>query len=400
VAYFAIYDSAGTGMIMPSELLRIGDVLGTTQLARVSADNGDWAVFDGYGAVSVAANYGAKSADMLTTHYTGITELQFGTYTTLIGKIEGVNLSAQVQKATGTVHFYEGGVINSGNDIMEGNSYQDVLHGGWGNDALIGHGGDDVLFGDVGDDMLVGEGGHDAIDGGDGTDIAGYRGMSDEYILQWLDDGSVIVTDLFGRDGSDYVHSSTEYIGFTGDMVQLDTVYSGWQGGVFTGTVGNDHVSLLASGYHLGTGNQIVGGNGNDYLQGGAGGDTLSGGNDADYLEGGAGTDVLYGGAGADAFVFTKANGHGKDAIKDFKVSGGDEIFLDNASFKVGSSLSSSEFRVNNTGKAQDRSDKVIYDKDSGVLYYDADGSGGGAGRAFATITKGLGLKYHDFDVI
>jgi serralysin len=68
--------------------------------------------------------------------------------------------------------------------------------------------------------------------------------------------------------------------------------------------------------------------------------------------------------------------------------------------FKVGSSLSSSEFRVNTTGKAQDRSDKVIYDKDSGVLYYDPDGSGSARGTAFATISKGLGLKHYDFDII
>jgi serralysin len=171
---------------------------------------------------------------------------------------------------------------------------------------------------------------------------------------------------------------------------------------------------------------------GADTLNGTSGGNTLKGygGNDKlygqggnDYLYGGAGNDTLYGGKGKDSFVFdTKANSRtNKDAIKDFKVVD-DTVRLDNAVFtKVGSNgtLKSSAFWTNNTGKAHDKddrviydkdsgvlyydadgSDRVIYDKDSGVLYYDADGSGKGAAVAFATISKNLGMTNKDFYVI
>ena len=105
-----------------------------------------------------------------------------------------------------------------------------------------------------------------------------------------------------------------------------------------------------------------------------------------------------------DAFVFDKKPNTrtNKDAIKDFKVVD-DTVRLDNAAFtKVGANgtLKSSAFWTNNTGKAHDKDDRIIYDKDSGVLYYDADGSGKGAAVAFATITKKLGMTNKDFYII
>ena len=62
--------------------------------------------------------------------------------------------------------------------------------------------------------------------------------------------------------------------------------------------------------------------------------------------------------------------------------------------------MKASAFWSNTTGKAHDASDRVIYDKDSGVLYYDADGTGKGASVAFATISKNLALTNKDFFVI
>ena len=62
--------------------------------------------------------------------------------------------------------------------------------------------------------------------------------------------------------------------------------------------------------------------------------------------------------------------------------------------------LKSAAFWSNTTGKAHDANDRIIYDKDSGVLYYDADGTGKGASVAFATISKNLALTNKDFFVI
>jgi Ca2+-binding RTX toxin-like protein len=67
-----------------------------------------------------------------------------------------------------------------------------------------------------------------------------------------------------------------------------------------------------------GAGNDALdGGSGADLLQGGAGDDILRGGSGADTIDGGAGDDLLAGGAGGDTFVFT--GGGGNDVVLDFK---------------------------------------------------------------------------------
>jgi Ca2+-binding RTX toxin-like protein len=124
-----------------------------------------------------------------------------------------------------------------------------------------------------------------------------------------------------------------------------------------------------------------------------------------DFLHGGTGNDRLYGNSGKDAFVFdTKPHkSANKDVIQDFNVRD-DTIRLENSSFtKVGKSgavLSSSMFWANNTGKAHDKSDRIIYDKDSGVLYYDPDGTGSAKAVAFTNIQKKLAMTHKDIYLI
>jgi serralysin len=281
--------------------------------------------------------------------------------------------------------------LNQGNDTFDGNDYNDVIRAGYGNDLVIGYAGNDTLLGDQGDDTIGGGYGNDILIGGDGYDTASFGGVSTNYIFTLNYDGSVTVTDLVGGWGSDII-SGVEALYFDNGTFSLSSllpanppppptpeeVYAGSD--TLKGTSGS---------------NTLKGYNGNDKLYG-------QGGND--FLFGGAGNDTLYGGTGKDAFVFdTKANTRtNKDAIKDFKVVD-DTVRLDNAVFtKVGSNgtLKSSAFWTNNTGKAHDKDDRIIYDKDSGVLYYDADGSGKGAAVAFATIAKKLGMTNKDFYII
>jgi Ca2+-binding RTX toxin-like protein len=151
--------------------------------------------------------------------------------------------------------------------------------------------------------------------------------------------------------------------------------------------------------------NSLTGTGGADHLKGYGGNDVLKSGAGNDYLYGGLGNDKLYGQSGKDSFVFdTKPNkSTNKDAIMDFSVKD-DTIRLENAIFtKLGSktgTLKSGAFWSNNTGKAHDKDDWIIYDKDSGVLYYDADGSGKGAAVAFTTLSKNLEMTNKDFYVI
>ena len=106
-----------------------------------------------------------------------------------------------------------------------------------------------------------------------------------------------------------------------------------------------------------------------DTLYGGAGADRLFGdatGNGAgNTLEGQAGHDLLIGGAGADAMT----GGVGADM------------------FTTGT-------------KAKDAEDRIVYDKKTGSLYYDDDGSGRHAQVKIATLTNKTKLAYHDFFVI
>jgi hypothetical protein len=99
-----------------------------------------------------------------------------------------------------------------------------------------------------------------------------------------------------------------------------------------------------------------------------------------DVLMGGAGHDTMTGGGGADKFVFeAKPIAANSDHITDF-VHGTDKIQFDNADFKTigaNGALSSDAFFAGTA--AHDASDRIIYTKATGSLYYDPDGNGSAA---------------------
>jgi Ca2+-binding RTX toxin-like protein len=93
-------------------------------------------------------------------------------------------------------------------------------------------------------------------------------------------------------------------------------------------------------------------------------------------------------------------------SIKDFNAKD-DNLHLDNAIFqklgKKGSEqkpakLDKKFFTIGDKAKAKD--DYVIYDKKTGVLSYDADGSGKGEAIEFAQLKNKPTLKVDDFFVI
>jgi Ca2+-binding RTX toxin-like protein len=151
----------------------------------------------------------------------------------------------------------------------------------------------------------------------------------------------------------------------------------------------------------------INGRSSNDHIKGFGGNDGLNGGDGNDWLYGGAGKDVMVGGGGADGFVFdTKLNKKTNyDTVRDFNVRD-DSVYLDNAIFKKlgkGSEanpgkLKKAFFQVGT--KADDRDDYLIYNKKTGVLYYDADGSGSAKQVEIAKLSKNLKLTEKDFFII
>ena len=146
----------------------------------------------------------------------------------------------------------------------------------------------------------------------------------------------------------------------------------------------------------------LYGGSGNDKLFGQNGSDKLDGGSGNDVLYGGNGNDTLTGGLGHDTFVFDSAViAANSDTISGFNATGtgadSDSIYL--AALIYGS-LSAGNFRANLTGNAESANDRIIYETDTGAIYYDSDGSGSSSGTLVATITPGTltgTLDWSDF---
>jgi hypothetical protein len=168
-----------------------------------------------------------------------------------------------------------------------------------------------------------------------------------------------------------------------------------------TGGAGNDRI------VGLGGNDRLDGVGGNDKLEGRAGADRLDGGAGDDVLTGGVGLDDLRGRAGKDTFLFdVKPTTRNLDKIRDFYAKD-DCVFLDDAHFKDigrGGGLTSPKkitadaFHV---GKAAaDAEDRIVYDKASGALYYDRDGTGDAAAVKFAILTNKASLTVGDFFVI
>ncbi len=127
----------------------------------------------------------------------------------------------------------------------------------------------------------------------------------------------------------------------------------------------------------------------NDTLIGGAGNDTLIGGGGNDTLIGGTGNDTLTGGAGSDQFRFDSSFISNRDTITDFVRTDGDSIWLSKLVFTgfagnaSGSALSANQFSMSSVSGS---SAQVIYNKNTGALLYDADGTGRQAAVQFATL--------------
>ncbi len=129
-------------------------------------------------------------------------------------------------------------------------------------------------------------------------------------------------------------------------------------------------------------------------------GGTLEGGVGDDTLYAASGRDILKGGFGRDVFVFDKRpNKASVDKILDYNVRD-DTLYLAKSAFtklKKGI-LSKDAFWVGS--KAHDANDKIIYNKATGALLYDADGTGAAKAVQFAQLSKGLGLTHFDLHVI
>jgi Ca2+-binding RTX toxin-like protein len=170
-----------------------------------------------------------------------------------------------------------------------------------------------------------------------------------------------------------------------------DTLTGGTAADALNGNAGND---------------SLTGNAGNDALFGGAGNDTLLGNAGNDTLSGGAGADTLTGGAGADRYVFDSALDGTVDSITDFNVNQNGEVialsravFTALANLTAGSTLAAANFAAGTAAAQID--DFIIYNRATGQVFYDADGSNLTINQVlFATVTPNASLNRNDFVVI
>jgi Ca2+-binding RTX toxin-like protein len=334
---------------------------------------------------------------------------------------------------------YAGG---DADDVMKGSSLADSLWGGDGADTLAGQAGNDEIEGGKGADRLIGGEGIDTLSyknstaavsvnlllgtagGGHaaGDTFSGFENVEGSDFADRLS-GSNGVNLLLGGKGNDILTGSlgADTLDGGGDTDTAD--YSESRGAItlnletgvgagghaegdvltgienITGTTGRDFL----------TGNTLKnllsGNDGNDTLDGGVASDDLRGGAGKDTLVGGQSVDTLTGGQGADSFVLSNMAA-GADLITDFK-AGLDELDISAAVFGgdlvAGGNLLGSQFEISTTGLASTRDVRFILNSETGQLFFDINGSGGGelGSRLIATFAVPMnGLSAADFDII
>ncbi|WP_019903877.1 M10 family metallopeptidase C-terminal domain-containing protein [Methylobacterium sp. 77] len=214
-----------------------------------------------------------------------------------------------------------------------------------------GGSGDDILIGNDGANRLDGAGGADRLSGGLGNDT---------YVTDGLD----IIEEAAGA-GADRVLSTVSY--------RLGTSI--------------ENLKLL--------GTEALDGFGN------ARANVITGNGGANTLTGGGGNDVLTGGAGDDTFLFRTRPGTGNvDHIRDFSLTD-DVVALSAKIFTAlgGGTLAESVFKDVASG-AVDADDRVLYDHETGILAYDADGSGAGRALTIAVLDTKVALTFADLLVV
>jgi len=182
--------------------------------------------------------------------------------------------------------------------------------------------------------------------------------------------------DLFGRDHHDLIG------GFAGN----DMLRGGGGPDSLSGGAGNDTL-LGASGS-----DRLLGNDGNDFLLGGNADDFLAGGAGSDRLLGGKGADTLEGGADRDRFRWTRLTDFG-DTILDFNA---EEDRLQFRRSMLNSDLTKGFIQASQLthgSSAMGASDRFIYDKNSGQLFFDGDGSGSEQQTLVATFSNQADLN-------
>jgi Ca2+-binding RTX toxin-like protein len=130
------------------------------------------------------------------------------------------------------------------------------------------------------------------------------------------------------------------------------------------------------------------------------GDDKLYGSTSENSFDGGEGNDVFTGYAGKDRFIFALTGKDNADHITDF-THARDQIVIElEAGGPFGDISHDSHLKQifhDITNSAEDKNDRIIYDRDTGILSFDDDGSSKDKAVIFAHIDNHAKLDFHDF---
>jgi Ca2+-binding RTX toxin-like protein len=229
------------------------------------------------------------------------------------------------------------------------------------------------------DNRLRGNAGPNVLNGRAGTDTMFGSGGDDTFVVDRLAD---VVNEAAGA-GLDTVRSSVSY-----------TLPLNVENLVLTGTAANGTGNTLA--------NTVTGNPANNRLTGLAGNDWLRGLGGNDRLIGGPGNDKITTGNGRDTIDFDTAPDAATnlDQVVDFNPAA-DVMRLIGAAFPTlptAGTLSPDLFR--NGVTAATAAHRILYDAGTGVLRYDADGSGPIASVRFARLVNLPVLTSASFTVV
>jgi Ca2+-binding RTX toxin-like protein len=324
-----------------------------------------------------------------------------------------------------------GNINGEGNEVANviiGNSGANILDGNGGNDTLNGGAGADTMFGGFGDDKFIVDNASDVVTetAGGGTADRVYASVSYQLvagaeveILNTTSNGGTGAINLVGNNFAQTIigNAGNNIINGLGGIDTMhglggnDKYYVDNAADVVVETVGGGSDRVYASvNYALKSGVEVESLTTNDAnattalkLAGNAFANTIIGNAGSNFLNGAAGADTLTGLGGSDIFMFNTALGGGNvDAITDFNVAD-DTIRLDNAIFTAIAGtgvLTAAQFSASASGTAQDASDRIIYETDTGELIYDANGSAAGGGFLFTTLDAGLAITNADFFIV
>jgi Ca2+-binding RTX toxin-like protein len=169
------------------------------------------------------------------------------------------------------------------------------------------------------------------------------------------------------------------------------TAIQGFELGLLTGGSGADTFAggALNDTLQGAGGNDVLRGeDGADLLDGNDGADSLDGGAGADTLAGGPGNDTLSGGADPDRFRFDSATTGGLDRVADLAAA--DSLAVSRPGFSIALVSGGPVSLIGGTDPQPLQFGPVfLYDTDTGLLAFDADGTGATAALTFVELLQG-----------